>query len=194
MRQIIKGIAILLLCSAWASASIIVTVNGSFTHDDDMMLFHYFVANTGPVEVSTTSYAGGGFQTILSLFDDSGNFLFDNTGYGTASDADLSWNSVAGVEYLVVLTEYDNFAFGPTFSDGFQEQGNGDFTSGPPFAPATGTPFHLPSGEQRTADWSVTFQSADAQGLVVIPEPATWGLGAAGVALLAAYKRFRRTK
>jgi hypothetical protein len=194
MKQITKGIAALLFCSALASANIIVTWNGDFAQDDSQQVFHYFVQNTGPVHVYTTSYAPGGFQTVLSLFDDTGNFVFGNDGYGTASDADLSWNSVAGTDYLVVLTEYDNFANGPTYADGFTEDGMGNFTANPPFNNPLPGGFYLPGGEQRTSNWSVTFDSADATGLVVLPEPATWGLGVAGAMLLAAYKKFGRTQ
>jgi len=171
MKRFAISLAILFLCSSLASA---VTINlfGTFTSDDNMEVFSYHVENTGPVHVFTTSYALGGFSPVLSVFDGAGNFVFDDSGYSGNRDADLSWPSVGGVSYLVVLTEYDNFPISPTFADGFTEQGNGNFTANPPFNPPSPGAFYLPSGPQLTGNWAVTFESADST-LVVTPEPAS---------------------
>ena len=63
-----------------ASAGTIV-FSGNFAADDDVQLFQYSVGNLAMVTVSTTSFTGGGFSPILSLFDSTGAFQFDNIGY-----------------------------------------------------------------------------------------------------------------
>jgi hypothetical protein len=188
----------LLLASAASIPAATINLSGTFNQDDDLVVFVYSVQNTGLVTVSTTSYATGGFQTILSLFDSSGSFLFDNSGYGSASDATLSWNSLGGSLYYVALTQYDNYALQPTLNDGFSQQGNGNFTATLPFnLPTPGGKFLLPGGEQRTGAWAVQFDSADptlqAQ---QIPEPQSWLLllsGALGLGWfgLRSRKRFQ---
>jgi hypothetical protein len=163
-----------------------VSFSGNFKVDDDVQLFNYSVPNTALVTIGTTSYAVGGFQTILTLFDAAGNFLFDNTGYGTATDASITWNSLGGQQFIVALTQYDNFAFQPTLADGFTEQGNLNFTAELPFNnPIPGGQFLLPGGEQRTSAWTVQFSSTEtltaSQVGAAVPEPAAIFLTAAGL-------------
>ena len=181
----------LLLCSTSAFAGTVFNLSGTFNTDDQLQLFYYSVANTALVSISTTSFATGGFSPVLTVFDSTGAFQFDNQGYGTNTDATLSWNSLAGMKYLVVLTQYDNVSPGPgyNFSDGFSEQGNGNFTADLPFnLPTPGGSFLLPGGEQRTNQWAVTF-SSDEETLTLVPEPGTVGLWLGGITLLAAWKR-----
>ena len=76
----------------------------------------------------TTSFATGGFAPLLALFDGTGSLLFADSGIadnncvlngvdpatGDCYDSRLSWNSIGGAPYIIALTEYDNFALGPT--------------------------------------------------------------------------------
>ena len=111
---------------------------------------------------------------MLSLFDSGGNLLaFDDGGVAPAGcgprqvdaatgfclDAYISGLFSAG-SYTAVLTEWDNTPNGPTFDDGFSEQGNGNFTGGP---------FLLNAGPgyQRTGNWALDLPGAPA----VVPEP-----------------------
>jgi hypothetical protein len=96
------------------------------------------------------------------------------------------------VQYQVALTEYDNFARQPTIEDGFTEQGNGNFTAGPPFNnPGAGTAFLLPGGEQRSSAWSVSFDSEETSLTAsAVPEPATLVL--TSLALLACSRFLRK--
>jgi len=192
----LRGIltAALLLCGSSACFAGTVDFSGVFGADDNVVLFTYTVQNTGLVNVFTTSYATGGFQTVLSLFDSNRLFQFDNNGFGTATDAALSWNSIAGQQYIIALTEYDNLAVGPTLDDGFTEQGNGNFTATLPFnLPAPGGSFLLPGGEQRTANWAISFSSPDPTlAAAQVPEPASGFLLMGGIALLAGWKKLRK--
>jgi hypothetical protein len=186
VRTQLAGAIALLLCGASGASAGVVGFNGSFGADDDVHLFHFSVQNTALVTVETTSYALGGFQTILSLFDADGNFQFDHSGYSTADDAFFIWNAIAGVQYNVALTQYDNYAVQPNLSDGFVRQGTGNFTAELPFNnPMPGARFLLPGGEQRTGNWTVQFSSdEDSLAADQVPEPATLFLGASALAAI----------
>lgn len=194
MREL--GIIGLLLCSSTLYASTLYNFSGNFTQDDQILVFHYSVQNTGLVSVTTISFGSGGFSPVLSLFDNSGAFQFDSQGYPTNSDASLVWNSVAGVDYLIVLTQWDNLSPGPgsNFRDGFSEQGNGNFTADLPFnLPTPGASFLMPGGEQRTSFWAVTFESDEATLVATdnsVPEPSTSALWLSGAVMLAAMRRW----
>ncbi len=185
--------AVLLLAASSAQAGTI-DFSGFFPTDDTKVIFEYSVQNLGPVTVSTTSFAAGGFMPILSLFDASGNFLFLNTGYTNtpSSDATLSWNSDAGAPYFIVLTEYDNYPLlipNNNLSDGFTEDGQGNFTQN---LSGMSGPFHLPTGEQQTGYWAVSFTSPDPTlAATAVPEPAAGLLFVPG-ALLIGWLRKRR--
>jgi hypothetical protein len=191
------------------SAATVFNFSGTLPQDDAHQLFVYTVQNTGVVDVFTTSFATGGFAPILSVFDNLGNFQFDNVGSQTNDcvnngtdpatnscwDARLSFNSVAGTQYTVVLTEDDNVPLGPTLLDGFKEDGNGNFTAKPPFNPVVpGGSFLLNGPIQRTADWAVTFSSAEPTltASQVVPEPSTYALFLSGAGLLALWRRSRK--
>ncbi len=88
----------------------------------------------------------GGFDSILTLFDASGDFLTENDegagvaidpSTGEAFDARITTNLAAG-NYIVALTQYDSFANGNNLSEGFAEDGHPNFTADPAFA--TGGP------------------------------------------------------
>jgi hypothetical protein len=175
--------AIISLVTASSLPASIISVFGTFITDDEQAKIYYTVQNEANVTVSTTSFATGGFLPILSVFDDTGNFVDLNSGGASNSDASLTWTSHAGVQYLVVLTEYDNFPNlipTNTYSDGFTRDGQGNFTELLYGFPG---PFRLDS-DQLTGDWTVEFTSTDPS-LLVTPEPGTAALLLGGALLLA---------
>lgn len=181
---------------ATAAQAALINLSGNFTQDDDVQLFHYQVANTGLVTVSTTSFATGGFSPILTLFDAAGQYQFDNSGYGSSADATITWNSLGGQWYIVALTQYDNSSVGPALSDGFVRSGQGNFTAASPFNPPTpGGSFLLPGPEQRTSAWAVEFSSADPTLTAsAVPEPSTMLTSIFGGAILVRIAVRRRKK
>jgi len=189
--------AVLLLWGASAFAATVDNFSGTFSADDNMVLFTYSVQNLSQVDIFTTSYASGGFSPVITVFDSTGLFAIDAQGIG--SDASLSWVSNPGEQYLVVLTEYPNVSFGPLshFSDGFTLQGQGNFTAKPPFNPFLPGGFYEPGGVQRTGNWAITFSSNDMTLVVTpaaVPEPSSAFLWFGGVALMAGWKRRGRVR
>jgi hypothetical protein len=109
--------------------------------------FSFSIPGPRQVSIRTLSYAGGvqndgtvvgfgGFDPIISLFDTGGNLIdFNDDDFGAAPDlgtlsifdSGLSLLLTGGT-YTVAVTQYDNFANGPTFGDGFTQVGGGNFT------------------------------------------------------------------
>jgi len=173
--------------SAGAAKADSFTFSGNFTHDNDVQFFGFSIAGASPVAVTlrTTSYGAGGFDTVLSLFTNSGILVEDNDD-GATPDADFG----AGFflppgGYILALTQSDNFANGPTLADGFifDGPGNESFRGG----------FIDFNGSQRTSAWTVTIGNVTTA--AAVPEPATiilLGTGLAGV--LARFRAESRSK
>jgi hypothetical protein len=204
----------LALTPATARASNI-TLQGLFTLDDDVQLFHMIVAAAGRVDVRTYSYAGGttstgtvvprgGFDPILTLFDSAGTGPADNDegsgvatdpATGKAFDARITMTLAPG-SYIVALTQFDNFAPGDLPS-GFVKAGHPHFTADPTFTtggPCAGNLFRDISGTAgrcRDGNWAVDFLNvASVTPQSPVPEPAaTFLLGAALAGLSAAVRR-----
>lgn len=186
---------------------------GTFAQDDAVQLFNVVVAAGGTVDFRSYGYGGGtassgqtiapgGFDTVLTLFSSSGVLLTDNDdgagvatdpATGEAYDARITTNLTPG-NYILALTQYDNFANGPNLSNGFVETGHPTFTADPSFTPGPSCPSGLfrdtsgTAGQCRTGSFTVDFlnvQSASPR-LVPppVPEPATAWLLGGGFALL----------
>jgi hypothetical protein len=188
------AVATLLLGAAPGFAASVYNYSGTLKADDEIQLFYYSLQNQAQVNVFTTSYAGGGFSPVITVFDSTG--LFQDESRGLSGEASLSWVSQPGQLYLVALTQYDNVSFGPLsyFTDGFTQQGQGNFTAQPPFNPPLPGGFYEPGGVQRTGSWALSLTSTDNTLVVATPtpEPGSAALWLGGVAVLAGWKRMRR--
>ena len=182
--------AALLLLAGTASADNF-SFTGSFTEDDQLQLFSFTLASTSAVTFQTFGYAGGtntagqlisrgGFDPWLSLFDSSGLLIDQNndgTGFvatdpktGAALDSYFTEPSLTAGTYILVLTQADNGPNGPTFADGFHEQGNGNFTAAlgctnEIFCDGT----FVDPYNNRTGNWAVDIDNASSASTV--PEP-----------------------
>lgn len=182
--------------SSLASATDL-TLQGSFTVDDQVQLFDMTVATPGSVDIRSYGYAGGttstgrlvpagGLDTTLTLFSSAGAFLSENddgTGVATdpltgqAFDARITASLLPG-NYIVALTQYDNFASGATLNDGFEEAGRGNFTADPSFTDAGPCPSgqfrdaSSTAGQCRSGNWAVNFVNvASVTPRTPVPEP-----------------------
>ncbi len=187
---------------------------GNFVNDNDVQAFVFTVGSASTVTFETFSYAGGtnaagqtiargGFDPILAVFSGTGNsavYINQNDDGGSQVPADpltgehydtyLSTPLAAGT-YTVSIMQYDNFANGPTFGDGFREQNNPNFLNGVctdnHFCDVSGvTPYN-----NRDTHWAFDIDGVNAATIIPnptpnpIPEPSTvtlLGTGLAGAA------------
>ena len=191
---------------------------GNFTQDDNVQLFNFTVGAPSSVTLRTWSYAGGvnaqgqsiargGFDPILALFDSAGNLISQNDdgGCGNVSQ-DLSGQCydtflttlLGAGDYTVAVMQYDNFANGPNLSDGFENDGTGNFTSAFSCGAAQ-TSFRDVSGGSfcgRDNHWAFDILNV-AEAVVVgngVPEPSTWAMMLLGFGAIGASMRIRRRK
>lgn len=193
------AVVLLSVLTARATRADDFSASGTFVADNQAARFAFTVSDpAAPVTLRTFGYGGGtnsngasinagGFDPVLSLFGSD----FQVIGYhddGTAgtvpSDpstgiaADAAWQlSLPSGSYFVALSQYDNFAAGPSMSDGF-------LYSDPNFTSQYGTSgsrFLDSSGNQRNGAWA--FDITGAVNAAAVPEPGTVTVLLAGMAL-----------
>lgn len=178
-----------------------VTLQGTIRADDAVELFDLTISTAGSVDLRSYGYAGGttstgivvpsgGFETILTLFNSSGNLLNENDdGAGVATDPSTGLAGDSRItatlnpgRYILALTQYDNFARG-RLAEGFVETGHTNFTSDPNFATGGPCPSNLfrdisgATGRCRNGNWALDFAGVGAVTPVVpVPEPSTAAL------------------
>ncbi len=203
------GLAAGLFLSAIAWADPItpaLSFGGNFSSDDQILTIPFILGAPGMVTLNTVSFASGGFEPVLSLFEGTGaqSLIGQDTIGGTAPggcggrgidagsgyclDAFLQQSLNAGT-YLLALTESDNIANGPGFLDGFSQQGQGNFT-GPEFTGSAGS-FLLFDGTQRSSAYLVNLTGDNLSSPT--PEPFSAGLIAVGFAAVGLIRRKRKS-
>jgi hypothetical protein len=171
--------------SAWAAN---VSFTGQLAGDNDVQLFSFTLAADADVVLRTWSYAGGvnaagdtiaagGFDPVISLFlgsgagavllasDDDGLGVAIDPATGSARDALLALTGLPGGTYTVTLSQFANFAIGPSLGDGFLGAGNTGF-------------------DGRSAAWALDILGADAA--FSVPEPRALALALLALAAAAA--------
>jgi hypothetical protein len=180
---------------------------GSFLTDDQVQLFDFTLTSAATVTFQSFGYAGGtnqagtvippgGFDSYFTWFDSAGNQIatdddgLDNEGCvdvgesnGACLDAFAQPLLTAG-SYTLALTESGNDPNG-SLSDGFSEQGQGDFTANGP-CPAFCDVF----GNQDNGNWAVDILNVSSIQNST-PEPVTMLLAGCGIALIGLAKRRR---
>jgi hypothetical protein len=214
-----RALFLLLACAvAFAPASLqaaSITLTGTFAQDDTVQVFDVVVATGGTVDFRSYGYGGGstatgqtvaagGFDTVLTLFSSTGAFLTENDD-GTdvapdplteqAFDARITTNLLPG-QYILALTQYDNFATGATLNDGFDETGYSNFTADPSFTAGPPCPSGLfrdssnTAGQCRNGNWTVDFVNvASVAPRSAVPEPQSAFLLGCGLLSLAVMVR-----
>jgi hypothetical protein len=153
MRRFFRSaiVAAVLATSSVSALAANSSFTGNLAGDNDVALFSFALAATSDVTLRTWSYAGGtnaagtliaagGFDPVVSLFFGTGSPAIligaNDDGFGVPVDpiTSLAFDSLlesfalpAGI-YTVALSQFDNFANGPTLGDGFLGySGNPDF-------------------------------------------------------------------
>lgn len=185
--------ALSLTCACVAVPAANLSFTGALGGDNDVQLFSFTLAADGDIALRTWSYAGGtnaagaaipagGFDTVVSLFTGSGASALligandDGVGVATdpatgfARDALLEVFALAAGEYTVALTQFANFANGPTLGDGFL--GAGD-----------------PAFNGRSSAWALDILGVDAAHVIAEPAALVLAMFALGAAAAATARR-----
>jgi len=92
--------------------------SGNFSVDNDVALVHVLISNPGELTAETNSYAAGGLDPYLALFDPSGMRIAENDDRDDSTfDAFLTAPVLPGL-YTLALTQYPNFSH-DTLAGGF---------------------------------------------------------------------------
>jgi hypothetical protein len=188
-------LAAVLLFGASALSGSTFAFSGTLTSDDGEAAFNIVLNSVESITLSTTSFATGGFPTVLSLFGPTVNNDPPLIAFSAQSETDamLIVSSLGAGTYTVVLTESPNTPTGGGTnlldSDLWVDPlGTGNFTANP----FNLGPFVNPNDvlENYTGNWVVQFQGADAA--AELPEPATWLSLLGGLGVLAGIRRSRK--
>ncbi|WNB74464.1 DVUA0089 family protein [Methylomonas koyamae] len=192
------------LSAAGTAAGADFDFSGSFANDNDVLRFNFTLGAPGVVTLFTSSWLGGGFDPIVSVWDSSGNQLAEqDDGFPGGSqvsngtvfdygefDSYLAVNLAAG-DYLATLAQYDNFSVSTTLADGFLRDADPNFTAA--FGCSNGRfcegslldSNNNPVEPNRTAAWEFHIVNVDAAQAATVPEPPTLMLlGLSGLFML----------
>jgi hypothetical protein len=158
-------------------------------------LFNFSIGAGGVVTIQSFGYGGGtnaagmsipagGFDPLLTIFasdgsevgsfDDDPGCAHSNLLHGACLDSYYS-AFLAADTYTLALTESGNVPNGQ-LSDGFSQQGNGNFAGG----------FVDFNGFQEDGHWAIDIGPVDTAAIPGAPEPASFGLAGAGLAAVCA--------
>lgn len=170
------------------SGALPATITGTLPNQDTALLQQFTLGVNSGLTVTTTSYASGGFQPNLFLFDMNGSFVTAGTPFGAIDpttgiigDMRLSTSSLPAGMYTLAVTDFllNQSLTATNLSDGF----TANFGSGTTFVDAT--------GNTRTGNFAFTISAAP--GDTAIPEPAAVWLIAPALAAIGVRARRRLT-
>ncbi|MEJ7609040.1 MAG: DVUA0089 family protein [Bryobacteraceae bacterium] len=162
-----------------------VTLTGTLPNQGTALEQTFTLPSLNDLTISTSSYAMGGFQSNLFLYDSTGSFIaggvpagFQDPGTGLIGDMSLMMSGLPAGMYTVALTDFllNQSLTATNLSDGFTT----NFGSGTTFADA--------NGNTRTGSYALTISVPDQ---AAIPEPATLWLAAPVVAWIGMRARKR---
>jgi hypothetical protein len=184
--------------------------SGTFEQDNDVLRFDFDIDADSTVTIFSSSWVNGGFDPVLTLFDNAGNFVdYQDDGVFTGSTSsngvnydhdvwDIYFTSfLPAGSYQASLTQFDNISLGFSLSDGFLYDGAGNENFTAAFGCSQGSFCGVANiDDPRTNVWELHVLNV-AQANVVelptsVPEPASL-LGLLAVSVLGAGSRLRRS-
>ena len=159
------------IAPALEDSSISTSYSGAFTTDDQVEQITFSISSLSRVTITTTSFALGGFDPSIYLFNAVDGALISENGdgpaYTTAADpvSGYSWDSFMDIyleagDYIVALVQYDNRyasqALIPNLADGFIRDGQGNFTFVFGCTQGEFCTEGLSEAFNRTSDWALT--------------------------------------
>lgn len=160
------------------SGSFPANISGTLPNQGTALLEDFTLPSTGNLTVTTTSYASGGFESNLLLFNSLGNFVTAGSPFGSVDpntgiigDMRLTAPNLPAGMYTLALTDFllNQSLTATNLSDGFTVNYG------------SGTTFIDSNGNQRNGNFAFTIST----GASAVPEPATWWLAAPFVAAIA---------
>lgn len=190
LRKSLLVSAVLWACSLpHAAQASTIAFSGTFTQDNGVLQLLVGVLAPSTFTAQTTSYAAGGFDPILTLYDPSGAFLLNNDDrdfFNGEFDAFIGPIPLLPGVYTLVLTQSPNFGT-TTLGGGFDFDGTPSFTlqacvdagncdvSAPPPCDAFVDFFGNCRGNNYAGNFEIT------QVDTAVPEPGTIALLASGL-------------
>ncbi len=187
----------------------VVSYGGTLAGDDQVQQYSYTATGPGVVLFSTDSYGGGtynsvttpagGFVPVISVFNAANGLLLGSDGgdgvcsggmladptTNMCDDASLSLTLGSG-SYVVAVSEFFNVPVGPNLSDGFLEEGQGNFTGATCGTSGAFYETDVAPCVQRDGNFALNISAA--------PEPTTLGLGILAIAAGLIGRRVRSRK
>lgn len=168
------------------SGSFPATITGTLPNQNTALLEMFTLASTSNLTVTTTSYASGGFEPNLLLYDSGGQFVTagnpsgsPDPNTGIVGDMSLTAPNLPAGMYTLALTDFllNQSITAKNLSDGFTVN------------LGSGTTFADSSGNQRTGNFAFTISAGSAG--APVPEPATMWLAVSSLAAVAIRARKR---
>ncbi len=169
------------------SGSFPANISGTLPNQGSVLLEKFTFSSVSNLTITTTSYASGGFESNLLLFNSMGTFVTAGIPFGSVNpttgivgDMRLTSPNLAAGAYTLALTDFLlNQSFTATnLSDGFTVNYG------------SGTTFVDSNGNQRNGAFAFTIATSAS----AVPEPATMWLAAPFLMALAVRARKRRNR
>jgi hypothetical protein len=156
-------------------------LSGAFAEDDDAQLFSFETDGETPVTLRTWSYAAGGFDPLLTLFDAWGQIVAqvqpkgylnddaDDGGACSKAPADpanglcldaLYEGKLPKGKFWLALTQSYNVSNSSRITDGYTRDGQGNFSASQAGCPNPAGGFYDYACHQRSGAWSLEIAGA----------------------------------